>query len=304
MVAQALPRREPLTPHAQIQRVEVVVNPLSGGVGPKAAAELETLLERYDVQSRVVQVEAGALDLALQGALDAQPDLLVVLAGDGTIRAAGEMVGPEGPLLAPLPGGTMNMLPRALYGTTDWNKALAEALTGGVIRNVCGGEIEGHPFYCAAILGQPALWAEAREAFREKKLSKAWVKGRKALRQAFSGKLHYNVEGGAYRRAEAVAFLTPLISKAMLEEKGLEVAAMDVDGALDAFRLAFNAVARDWRDDPDVDVKPAVEAHVFARRNLPAILDGEPIRLGRRAEVKFAPKAFRALAPRLEKTFT
>lgn len=296
--------QEALTPHAQIRRVEVVVNPLSGSVGPKAAQELETLLERFPVESRVVEAEPGGLEQALKAAVDAKPDLLVTLAGDGTIRAAGELAGPDGPLLAPLPGGTMNMLPRALYGTTNWSKALGEALTGGVVRNVCGGMIEGHRFYCAAIIGQPALWAEAREALREQKLSKAWIKAQKALRQAFSGKLHYNVDGGAYRRAEAVAVLTPLISKAMFDEKGLEVAAMDVDGALDAFRLAFNAVARDWRDDPDVDAKPAIQAHIFARRSLPAILDGEPLKLGNRAEIRFTPKAFKALAPRLEKTFT
>jgi hypothetical protein len=38
---------------------------------------------------------------------------------------------PDGPLVAPLPGGTMNMLPRALYGTADWKVALRRALEEG-----------------------------------------------------------------------------------------------------------------------------------------------------------------------------
>lgn len=304
MSAEPAPGYEPLTPHVQIKRVEVVVNPLSGSVGPKAAAELEALLGRYDVQFNLVQSEGGNLEAVLKAAIDAGPDLLVTLAGDGTIRAAGELCGPDGPLLAPLPGGTMNMLPRALYGTADWRKALTEALGGGVVRNVCGGIVEDHPFYCAAILGQPALWAEAREALRERKLSKAWVKGRKAFRRAFSGKLHFRVDGARARRAEAVAFLTPLISKVMKDESGLEVAAMEVDGALDAFRLAFSAMAGDWRADPSVDAKPALRTVLNARRSIPAILDGEPLRLHRHTEVRFTPKAFRALAPRLESTYT
>ena len=39
-------------------------------------------------------------------------DLLVIYGGDGTCRAGA------------LPGGTMNLLPKALYGTTDWAVAL------------------------------------------------------------------------------------------------------------------------------------------------------------------------------------
>jgi diacylglycerol kinase family enzyme len=49
--------------------------------------------------------------------IDSAPDAVLVLAGDGTARAAAEMAGPDGPLIAPLPGGTMNMLPRASMAT-------------------------------------------------------------------------------------------------------------------------------------------------------------------------------------------
>mgnify|MGYP002133071793 CR=1 FL=1 len=88
-----------------------------------------------------------------------------VIAGDGTARAGAEMAGPKGPLVAPLPGGTMNMLPNALYGGRDWKTAMADILSDGVERNISGGEIDGRAFYVAAILGSPALWAEARARF-------------------------------------------------------------------------------------------------------------------------------------------
>ena len=35
------------------------------------------------------------------------------------------------------------------------------------MRPVAGGEVDGRPFYVAAILGSPALWGPAREAIRE-----------------------------------------------------------------------------------------------------------------------------------------
>lgn len=290
------------TPHARIERVEAVINPASGGVGPKAAAGLQAILDRFDFQANVAEAPPGGLPDVLRKAVDAKPDLLVVLAGDGTIRAAGELCGPDGPILAALPGGTMNMLPQALYGTTDWRKALEEALTEGVIRNVCGGEVGGQFFYCAAIFGHPALWAEAREAVREGKFSLAFRRGQRALRRAFKGKLYYRLDDGPYDRSEALTFLTPLISKAMADESALEAAVLDPAGAIEAFRLAFNAIVRDWRDDPAVESKPVLRAVLNSRSKIPAILDGEPVKLGKRAEVRFAPKAFRALAPRLEST--
>ena len=51
---------------------------------------------------------------AVRAAVDAAPDLLIVLAGDGTARLAAELCGLDGPLVAPMAGGTLNMLPHAL----------------------------------------------------------------------------------------------------------------------------------------------------------------------------------------------
>lgn len=296
------PARPSLTPHTTLRRVRAVVNPASGSVGPGAAERLQGIVDGFGLDAEVVEVTPGSLEDDLRAAIAAKPDLLIVLAGDGTIRAAGELCGPDGPLLAPLPGGTMNMFPKALYGTVDWEKALNEALSEGVERNICGGEVDGNAFYCAAILGHPALWAEAREAIREKKLTLAWRRAVKAMRRAFTGRLRYRLDGKFFDRAEAMAFITPLISKKMSDEAALEAATMDPQGALDAFRMAFNYVARDWRDDPAVQTRLIRTAVLESRRPIPAILDGEPLRLGRRATVRFTPKAFRALAPRLEET--
>ena len=304
MTAEPSPAYEPLTPHVRLERLEAVVNPASGGVNARAADELRTVLSRYDLKANVVEAEPPDIAGALKRAVDAGPDLLVVLAGDGTIRTAGEMCGPDGPLLACLPGGTMNMLPKALYGTADWRKALSEALSEGVVRNVCGGEADGHPFYCAAILGNPALWTEAREAIREHRLTAAVRYARRALRRAWSGKMRFYLDQGSTENAEAIAFLTPLISKALDDASALEAAAMDPDNALEAFRMAVNALVRDWRDDPAVHTRPTTHAVLSARTSLPAVLDGELLRLGRRVDIRFMPKAFRALAPRLEKTKT
>jgi len=290
-----------LTSHVKLGRVIVLVNPQSGGVGPNAAQEAEAILSDYACEASVVALDSGQFDAQVQAALDARPDVLFVLAGDGTAGTIASRAGPDGPLIAPLPGGTMNMLPRALYGTADWKAALKLALEEGAPQCVAGGEISDgqvtKAFYCAAILGSPALWAPAREAVRDGKLKLAWMYGRRALRRAFSGKMRFSLDGKADRKAEALVLISPMISRAMDGNTGLEAAAMNPADATQVFRLAAHAVFNDWRHDPSVTTKAIQRASIHARSRIPAVIDGEPILLTHQAKVKFIAKAFQALAP-------
>ncbi|CAN5410962.1 diacylglycerol kinase family protein [soil metagenome] len=286
-----------LTSHVEIKRVVVLVNPLSGSVGPKAAAEVEAILADYACEAEVVSLEGGKIDAQIEEAIASSPDVLFVLAGDGTARAVASRAGAKGPLVAPLPGGTMNMLPKALYGTTDWKQALRDSLENGAPQPVAGGVVEGQAFYCAAILGSPALWAPAREAMRTGKLSLAWAYGRRALRRAFTGRLRYSLDSGAKRRTEALVLISPMISRAMEEPVGLEAAAMDPSDTTQAFRLAATALFSDWRQDPSVTTQPARRIDVWSRSKIPAVIDGEPCLLHHESKITFVAKAFRALAP-------
>jgi diacylglycerol kinase family enzyme len=290
-----------LTPHVALERVIMLVNPLSGGVGPNAADEAAAILADYALEATVVALEGGQFDSQVQQALDACPDALFVLAGDGTAGTIASRAGADGPLVAPLPGGTMNMLPRALYGTADWKVALRRALEEGAPQRVAGGEVTDGRFkqavYCAAILGAPALWAPAREAVREGKFGLAWAYGRRALKRAFSGRLRFSLDGRTDRRAEALVLISPMISKAMDEHTGLEAAAMNPADAMQAFRLAAHAVFDDWRQDPAVTTKAIQQATIRARSRIPAVIDGEPALLRHEAKVRFIRTAFRALAP-------
>jgi diacylglycerol kinase family enzyme len=290
-----------LTPHVALERVRMIVNPASGSVGPGAADAARALLAEYPLDDvEVIELEPGAFSEGIAAALDAKPDLLIILAGDGTAGTVASSIGDDGPLIATLPGGTMNMLPKALYGTTDWQKALRETLEQGEVRHVSGGEVEGRTFFCAAIFGAPALWAPAREAVREGDWRLAWLHGRRAFRRMFGGRLRYRLDGGPTRRAEALAVITPLISRVMDADRGLEAAAMSPSGAADAFRLAAHALFDDWRHDPAVKTQTVREARLDARSRIPAVVDGEPLRLSSEAVVRFCPRAFRALAPNLE----
>lgn len=280
-----------------VKTVEAIVNLASGGVGKDAPAELDKILAEHGLTGHVRATESRDLTHDLRAAVDARPDLLIVLAGDGTARAAAELCGPDGPMIAPLPGGTMNLLPHAVYGVGPWQSALSMALAEGYERPIGGGQVEGRTFLVAGIFGSPALWAPAREAARYGQLKLAVQRARRAMRRAFSGRLRFTLDGGQREKAEALVFMCPFASRALNnEEQALEAVALDVRGAADLLRVGFHALTGDWRNAPGVEAERCQVAHVWASHGIPALLDGESVRLKTLAEVRYNPKIARILA--------
>ena len=165
--------RLPEATRVSVRRVYALINPTSGGVGSATAEELTALFAELGLDHYVSELIPGQFEHGVRAAIDANSDLIVVLGGDGTARLVAERCGPRGPLVAPLSGGTMNKLGRALYGAKSWREALVSVLAQGEARWMPGGEVGGRMFYCSAVLGAPAQWALAREAFRAHMLSRA-----------------------------------------------------------------------------------------------------------------------------------
>ncbi len=277
--------------------VEVIANVASGSVGKGAPDEIAQILAEHGLTANVRAPDHAQFEASLREAVDAAPDLLIVLAGDGTARAAAQLCGPKGPVIAPLPGGTMNMLPHAVYGVRPWQEALKLALDKGRPRPIGGGEIDGHSFLVAAIVGPPALWAPAREAARFGNPRLAWIKARLALRRAFTGRLRYSLDDGQREKAEALIFLTPLTSRALdNEEDFLEAGAMSQSNAIAALRLGLHMLRGDWRNDPDVEVERCKVARILSAHSIPALVDGELVRLRSLAEVRYTANVVRVLA--------
>ena len=281
-----------------LRRVAAVINPLSHSVGPGAADALAAIVAGFDLPLNLTCPQPEELDAAIRAAIDSSPDLLVVLAGDGTVREAARLSGPDGPMLAVLPGGTMNMLSHALYGVGPWRDTLQAVLETGAERTVSGGKVAGRPFYTAAILGSPALWAPVREAIRKADLPTAWKSGRSALSRAFAGHLRFESDNQPPSKTTGLGLICPLISRALDEgEPALEAALLDQRTISEVFRLGLYHLRGDWRSDPSVVTTACRRGRAWARRPIPAILDGESFRLERSVAIEFTPKAFRALVP-------
>ena len=280
-------------------KVGAIINTSSGGCDSESEQKILSILTRAGiVEPKVWCGEAKEMERSFAEAAGQKLEVLIVLGGDGTIRTAAEVCAEKGPYLIPLPGGTMNMLPRALYGDVTWEESLKNTLAAPSLKVLSGGRIAGKQFLIAAIVGAPALLAEPRESMREGNIVDAIEKGSVAFRKMFETKIQYLISGEMKGEAEAVALICPLISERMADsEQALEAAVVDVDSAAEVVRLATTAAFGKWRDDKNILLTKTKRVDVQSSKDIPATLDGERVNLGRSAEIDFVSRALTVLVP-------
>jgi diacylglycerol kinase family enzyme len=280
-------------------KVGAIINTSSGRCDPESEQKIFSILTRAGiVEPKVWCGEAKEMERSFAEAAGQKLEVLIVLGGDGTIRTAAEACAEEGSYLIPLPGGTMNMLPRALYGDVTWEEALKNTLTAPSLKVLSGGRIAGKQFLIAAIVGAPALLAEPRESMREGNIVDAIQKGSVAFRKMFETKIEYLIAGEMKGEAEAIALICPLISEQMSDsEQALEAAVIDVESATEVIGLISTAAFGKWRDHRNILLTRTKSMRVQSRNDIPAILDGEKINLDGSAEITFVPKAVSVLVP-------
>ena len=242
--------------------------------------------------------ESNQIERAFAEVATHEFNVLVVLGGDGTIRTAAEACTGTGTHLLPLPGGTLNMLPRALYGDTSWQDTLNHTLANPVTKALSAGRAGQSLFFVAALIGAPALWIEARESIRERDIADAVEKSAVAFQATFDRTVQYFISPEMNGEAEVVAVICPLVSQEMSEsEQALEAAAFNVENAGELLGLATAAAFGKWRDDQSVTLIKTRQVTVQSSRDIPMFLDGERVRAGKNAEITFIPRAVNVIVP-------
>jgi diacylglycerol kinase family enzyme len=280
-------------------KVGAIINISSGGYDSESEQKMLSILKRAGVvEPKMWCGGADHMEPSFVDAAEQKLEVLIVLGGDGTIRTAAQACAEKGPYLIPLPGGTMNMLPQALYGDVSWEEALEKTLTAPSVKLLSGGRIADKHFFIAAIVGAPALWVEPREAMREGDIVDAIEKGSVAFRNMFETKVRYLISKEINGEAEAVALICPLISEEMSDwEQALEAAVIDVESAAQVIRLASTAAFGKWRDDRNILLTKTKRVNVQSSKDIPATLDGETVNLGRSAEIDFVSRAVNVIVP-------
>jgi diacylglycerol kinase family enzyme len=193
-------------------------------------------------------------------------DLLLVWTGDGTINAAAtRAAGWDGAIL-PLPGGTLNLLSKALHGDRPAPDIVADALTGKARRGTIPTIRSDAGFAFITIVAGPATrWAEVRETMRQDGLIEAGRAAPDALGTMLNAPgVRIGTDGNAYQ----AIILTPTAA-------GIAAVGILTEGAADVLRHGLAWLGGDFRDGPSETI--ACEADIMLESDAPIALehDGE-----------------------------
>ena len=206
-------------------------------------------------------------------ALDASGvDTVVLFAGDGTINTAlCKLANWDGAFLI-LPGGTMNLLAKALHTDLDPAKIIAAALQSDQRVALPYVEAGPHRAYVGLILGPAGHWVNAREAVRKGRLERFVPAVRLAWRRTFGSGVRVGGAAGLRDRYQAV-----LISPA--PGKGLDVAAIEARDWGSIAELGWDWLTGDWVAARAVTKTQTEMLKVHGKRGVHALFDGEPVTL-------------------------
>jgi undecaprenyl-diphosphatase len=156
-------------------------------VNPAAGSELSADdVTKHFPGHRVVECPGAEIPDRVAAAIgDAdRPDFVAVAGGDGTLRAAAERLAGTGVPLLPIPGGTRNHFALAV-GVEDLETA-GKAATGGVVRRIDVGDVNGHCFLNNSSVGLYPKLVARRESY-ERRMSKRLAQLRAAWEQIRHG---------------------------------------------------------------------------------------------------------------------
>ena len=209
-------------------------------------------------------------------------DLLLVWTGDGTINAAARSaVGWNGAIL-PLPGGTLNLLSKALHGDRPAPEILTDALMGKgrrrpvpTIRSAVG------EAFITIVAGPATHWAEVRETMRQEGLLEAGRAAPDALEAMMKAP---GVRVAGHGKAYPAVILTPT-------EAGVRVDGILTEGTIDVLRHGLAWLGGDFRDGPSEEIVQSETIVLDSDAPISLEYDGELAETGSPARFGLAASA-------------
>jgi diacylglycerol kinase family enzyme len=168
-------------------------------------------------------------------------DLLLVWTGDGTINAAARATAGWDGAIVPLPGGTLNLLSKALHGDRPAPDILADALAGkGGRRPIPTIRSAGDEAFITIVAGPATHWAEVRETMRQQGLLEAGLAAPDALEAMMNAP---GVRVAGHGKAYPAVILTPT-------EAGVRADGILTESRIDVLRHGLAGLGADFRDGP------------------------------------------------------
>jgi diacylglycerol kinase family enzyme len=172
-------------------------------------------------------------------------DALLVWTGDGTINAAASRAAGWAGAILPLPGGTLNLLSKALHGDRPVPEILADALSGkGTRRAIPIIRSDAGDAFITIVAGPATRWAEVRETMRRDGLVEAAGAAPDALDEMLNAPgVRIAGQGDAY----PAIILTPT-------GKGVRADGILTEGTGDVLRHGLAWLGGDFRDGPSEEL--------------------------------------------------
>ena len=292
-------------------RVLLIANPASRR-GARLIDRAVHAVERAGATIEVARTERAGHAAEIAAARAEQFDVVLTLGGDGTaMEVAGALAWRDTPI-GVLPGGTGNLLARALGVPMRIEKAVP-ALLGGTRRRIDLGVVKGRRFAVAAGVGIDAAMVEETPTWLKRRLgvlAYTLIATKAALRAVLRRRfflVRIEVDGEIIeRRAAAVLFANfgailenrisfgPEIS---VDDGVLDCCVFSPTNLRDAMRIMWRVTRRDFRPDRSILYRKGTRFRIETDPVLSVQADGEL--LGPTpADVGVEPLAVQLLIPR------
>ena len=283
------------------QHVSVVINSASGSTSD-ISEEIRRKIASAGLPDPVIfNCTPDELDTAFKTVSEDDTDLLIIYGGDGTCKAGAICARGKSIPVITLPGGTMNILPKALYGTTDWQDALDLALSQSAPRWLAAGQVNGQIFFVAMIIGEPIKMSDMREELREGHIIEAIKHVPEVIDAVTSGDVFdYAVDGSPYiRDANALLLSCPYMATGAQSPDMFELATVPPMALSAIIGVGAKTLVTDWRESGHVRVGDARQLEIKGAGAFDILLDGEPLKVDAPITVTLLPEGVQVLAPDL-----
>lgn len=289
------------------KKARLIINPVSGTRSKKGLGEfVENRLKSLGISLEICETKGSGDSFALaKDAVDNHFDIVITAGGDGTVNEAANALAFTNCTLGIIPYGSGNGLARSIGVPQDISAALKLVEKGHTI--ICDrGIVNETPFYCTFGVGFDAAVSE-KFASMKRRGRVSYI--RSAIREFFKyqSQAYAIVINGKVITEKALliavcnapqygnnAYISP---KAKLTDGLLDITVVHSDNPFNTLLMSMDMLTGMLDKNRSIGSFRVPELSIVRTIEGPVHLDGEPMQMGKKLNIKCQPKALKVFAP-------